>query len=75
MTENEQALADAKIEAEIAKIRAETARLQADEKFRAEVSKLIADTASIKQKVFWYPTVLLFGAAGAGAAVAKLFSS
>lgn len=73
MTKLEQALADAKMEAEIAKLKAETARIEANEKFRAEVDKLRADVESTRQKVFWYPTVLLFGAAGVGAAVAKLF--
>jgi|GEM_PF-1214108 len=73
MTELEQALADAKMEAEIAKLEAETARIKANEKYRAEVDKLQAEARNIGVTTFLAPVLAAAGLMGATAALVKLF--
>lgn len=77
MTELEQALADAKIEAEIAKLKAETERLKdralLDKKLTVELNKSIAETSKINGEAKWYPFVMGAGMVAATATIVKLF--
>ena len=71
MTQEEQALADDKMRAEIAKLIAETHQI--DDKMRAEIAKLIAETRQIGVSTFLAPTLAAAALMGAGAAFVKLF--
>jgi septal ring factor EnvC (AmiA/AmiB activator) len=89
ITQEEQALADDKMRAEIAKLiaethqiddkmRAEIAKLiaethQIDDKMRAEIAKLIAETRQNGVSTFLAPTLAAAALMGAGAAIVKLF--
>lgn len=57
-----------KIDAEIAKLVAETAKI--NKGFDAEVSKIKAETLKLDRETFWYPMVIVAGMfAGIGAIV------
>jgi hypothetical protein len=75
MTQAEQALADDKMRAEIAKLIAETSRIDRVEigKFNAEIAKLIAETSKINTENRWYLLIVGSGATLAIVAVARLF--
>jgi len=79
MTSQQQALADDRMRAEIAKLIAETAKINNGEiaKITAEMFRINAETAKISAESRWYPAVLGAGfAAGLltiGATFAKLF--
>ena len=89
MTQEEQALADDKMRAEIAKLlaesrqiddkmRAEIAKLlaesrQIDDKMRAEIAKLLAETRQIGVSTFLAPALAAAALMGATAAIVKLF--
>ena len=69
MTAEEQALADDRMRAEIAKLIAETPKLGAETtrmahdvtKLQAETAKLIAETARISHERFWIPFTIFAG--------------
>ena len=59
----EPTLPDENIRAEIAKLAAETARLDVErsEQVKAETAKLVAETAKINAEARWYPFVATAG--------------
>ncbi len=83
MTKEEQALADDKMRAEIAKLAAETAKINgeagqkaisdADRMMSAQIAKLAAETAKINAENKWYPLVVGSGMTLAIVAIVKLF--
>ena len=82
MTPQEQALADEKMRAEIAKMIAERFKVNAEMfKINAEtaringpeIARLLAETAKINSESRWYPAVVASGATLAIVAIAKLF--
>ena len=68
MTAAEQALADDRMRAEIAKLIAETARINS-----AEIAKLIVETRQISLNMLLAPFLAAAGVMGATAAIVKLF--
>ncbi len=70
----EPTLSDEKIRAEIAKLAAETARLDVErsEQVKAETAKLVAETAKINAEARWYPFVATAGLFAAALAFLKL---
>lgn len=46
----------------------------ADDKMRAEIAHLISQTKKTDQERQWYPAILVFGAAAAGAALMNALS-
>ena len=89
MTSQEQALADDKMRAEIAKLLSETRQIddkmraenmkllaetrQTDDKMRAEIAKLLAETRQVGVNTFLAPALAAAALMGATAAVVKLF--
>ena len=71
MTQEEQALADDKMRAEIAKLLAESRQI--DDKMRTEIAKLLAETRQIGVNTFLAPTLAAAALMGATAAIVKLF--
>lgn len=62
------------IEAQIAKLLAETANISnLNVKYDAEIAKLNAETAKIHKETIWYPLLIATGLVGAIAALVKLF--
>lgn len=59
-----EALAQSRVQEEVARIIAER------EKFVAERIKLTEEGMKLRRERFWYPAVVIFGSAGAGAALA-----
>lgn len=79
MTEAEQRLSDDKMRAEIAKLVAETSRInndnmmRADNLMRAEIAKLVAETSKINNENRWYLAIVASTATLAVVAVVKIF--
>lgn len=75
MTQAELALSDDKMRAEIAKIFAETAKLNAEsgERLKAEIAKMNAEARQVTVNTFLAPFLAAAGLMGATAAVVKLF--
>ena len=75
MTQQEQALADDKMRAEIAKLLAETTRINAEtsDKMRAELNKLLMETKQISVNTFLAPALAAAALMGATAALVKIF--
>ena len=75
MTAHDQALADDKMRAEIARLLAETRRIdtEVDEKLRAEIAKLLVENRQITVNTFLAPAIAAAGIMGATAALVKLF--
>lgn len=75
MTSQEQALADDKMRAEIARIAAETSKInqERNEKLQAEIAKLVAETAKLNSENRWYPLIIGSTATLAIVAIVKMF--
>ncbi|MEM7242464.1 MAG: hypothetical protein AAF429_09780 [Pseudomonadota bacterium] len=78
MSPQEQALADDKMRAEIARLFSEARRYDTedrylDDKLRAEVSKLVAEAGQIKMNTILAPALAAAGLMGATAAIVKIF--
>ncbi len=71
MTAQEQALADDKMRAEIARLNAETPHV--DEKLQAEIAKILAETIKLNREIAWYPIVVSGALVAATATIVKLF--
>ena len=70
MTEREQALADDKMRAEIARLLAETRQI--NDKMRAEIAKLVAETNQVKVSTVLAPALAGAAFVGATGAIVKL---
>jgi len=75
MTQQEQNLADDKMRAEIAKLMAETARINEElgRKIGAETDKIFSETRAINVNTFLAPALAAAALMGATAAVVKMF--
>ena len=67
MTREEQAMADDLMRAEIAKLIAETSRINAearnfDNRVRAEIGRMDAEAAKVRSERFWIPFTVFAGA-------------
>lgn len=71
MTKQEQTIADDKMRAEIAKLMAETTKINSE--IPAFTAKLAAETAKITSERQWYPAVVASGATLAIVAIVKIF--
>ncbi|MEL6504218.1 MAG: hypothetical protein AAFO61_05995 [Pseudomonadota bacterium] len=79
MTAEEQALADDKMRAEIARLNAETQTMNAqrtklDEQLTASIARVVAETEKLQREAKWYPAVVAAALLGAGAAVGAALS-
>lgn len=75
MTEAEIRLSDEKMRAEIARLIAETSKinLESRDKMRAEMDKMFAETSKLNAENRYYPMVVASGATLAIVAIVKLF--
>ncbi|MEM1376310.1 MAG: hypothetical protein AAGG69_02870 [Pseudomonadota bacterium] len=71
MTQQEQALVDDKMRAEIAKLLADTRYV--DDRSQAEIAKFHAEATQLKMSAFLAPFLAAAGLMGATAALVKLF--
>ncbi|MXY34906.1 MAG: hypothetical protein F4186_05170 [Boseongicola sp. SB0676_bin_33] len=73
MTEHDQALADDKMRAEIARLVADSSKLAAEtSKFAAETSKLVAETSQFKMSTVLAPALAGAAVVAAVGAIVKL---